>query len=85
MTGTSARGTHVLSFVPSEVAPVLTTQGTSTIRSVVTGATTRSPQHKEDQSASSTSRDPMDVPGLSTAESVTMSHQGKGQAHPMFD
>lgn len=68
-----------------EVAPVLTTQGTSTIRSVVTGATTRSPQHKEDQSASSTSREPVDVPGLSTAESVTMSHQvqgGRGSEEP---
>ncbi|KAK7796135.1 hypothetical protein U0070_012174 [Myodes glareolus] len=61
-----------------EVAPVLTTQGTSTIRSVVTGATTRSPQHKEDQLTSSTSREPVDVPGLSTAESVTMSHQVQG-------
>ncbi|CAO2635829.1 Low-density lipoprotein receptor [Lemmus lemmus] len=61
-----------------EVAAVLTTQGTSTIRSVVTGAATRSPQHKEDQLTSSTWREPVDAPGLSTAESVTMSHQVQG-------
>lgn len=67
-------------IVPSEVTPVLTTQGTATIRPVVTATAPGQPKHEEDQSAPSTSRRPVDIPELTTAESVTMSHQGKGQA-----
>ncbi|XP_037063591.1 low-density lipoprotein receptor [Peromyscus leucopus] len=59
----------------TEVTPVLTTQGTATIRPVVTATAPGQPKHEEDQSAPSTSRQPVDIPELTTAESVTMSHQ----------
>lgn len=59
----------------AEVAPVLTTQGTSTIRPV---STARAVGPKETPSASSPSRQPAGIPGLSTVESVTMSHQVQG-------
>ncbi|KAL1781382.1 low-density lipoprotein receptor isoform X1 [Sigmodon hispidus] len=62
----------------TEVAPVLTTQGTSTLRPVVTATATGPPEHKDEQWAPSTSRQPVDIPGLSTVQSVTVSHQVQG-------
>lgn len=78
--GTSACGAQGMFITPSEVTPVLTPRGTSAIRPVATAAATRPPKH-EDQSASGTSGQPAHITGLSMVESVTMSHQGKGQAH----
>jgi hypothetical protein len=79
-----APGPQVMFIVPSEVDTVLTTQGTSAVRPVVTASATRPPKHSEDLSAPSTPRQPVDTPGLSTVASVTVSHQGTGQAQPSF-
>lgn len=62
----------------TEVNTVMTTQGTSTIGPVVTASAAKPPKHEEEPSATSTSRQPMDNPGLSTVESVTVSHQVQG-------
>lgn len=82
--GTPAPGTQDVFVVPSAVDPVLTTQGTSATEPVVTASAAGPPKHKEGPSAASSSRTPVDTPGLSTVESVTVSHQGNGQAHSSF-
>lgn len=84
VSGTLAPGTQDMFIAPSEVDAVLTTQETSAIGSAVTTSAAGLPKHKEGPSATSTSGQPVDTPGLSTVESVTMSHQGNGQAHPSF-
>lgn len=60
------------------VDTVLTTQGTSATEPAVTASAAGPPKHKEGPSAASSSRTPVDAPGLSTVESVTVSHQVRG-------
>lgn len=80
-----ALGPQDMFIAPSEVDTVLTTQATSAVTPVVTASAAGRPKHRDDLSALSTPRQPVDdTPGLSTVASVTVSHQGTGQAQPSF-
>ncbi|XP_008831779.2 low-density lipoprotein receptor isoform X2 [Nannospalax galili] len=63
----------------TEVTTVPTTQGISTIRPLVT-TVAMGTERKDDQTTSSTSGPPANISRLSTAESVTMSHQVLGDS-----